>query len=208
MKPIIRVAFFTLAIQMHLGAQTSELKALEARFTDPTASDSARFWAGTDYLKLQVRSDLLGARATGENLLSMAEKANNNEWKSVANRYLGNTYAMQGLLPEAKEYFVKSYGFLKTLDDPSGQALTANNIGTVYYEMGLYPQAQDYLLESLRIAEKIEDDNSAALATNNLGNVHNDWRNNEKALEYYLKSLKIKKRLGDEYRIAAAYNNI
>ena len=107
MKPIIRVAFFALAIQMHLGAKTSELKALEARFTDPTASDSGRFWAGTDYLKLQVRSDLLGARATGEDLLSMAEKANNNEWKSIANRYLGNTYAMQGLLPEAKVYFVK-----------------------------------------------------------------------------------------------------
>ncbi|MEO0504580.1 MAG: tetratricopeptide repeat protein [Bacteroidota bacterium] len=208
MKPILRFAFFVLAIQFHLCAQTSELKALEAHFKDPAASDSARFWAGTDYLKLQVRSDLLGARATGESLLSMAQNADNNEWKSVANRYLGNTYAMQGLLPEAKEYFVKSYGFLKILDDPSGLALTANNIGTVYYEMGLYPQAQDYLLESLRIAEKFDDDNSAALATNNLGNVHNDWRNNEKALEYYLKSLKIKKRLGDEYRIAAAYNNI
>ncbi|WP_223551514.1 tetratricopeptide repeat protein [Aestuariivivens sp. NBU2969] len=189
-------------------SQTSKLDSLKAIFENSKTIDSLRYEAGLDAFMLYFRQDLDSAKVFGAKILEFSKEKSNKKWEATAQRFIGNTYAVQGDFQEALNYFVKSHELHTQLLDRKAMATTLNNIGTVYYELGNFTRALDYLLEGLKISEDIEDKENLARLTNNLGNVFTRQKNHEKALEYLTYSLDLKKEIGNKRTLVHAYNNV
>lgn len=206
--------YFFLAITLYgLGlkptsAQVSAVDSLRQVFVNANVPDSVRFEAGRQLLMRQFRTDLDSARITGNDLLNLALESGNVRMEATAHRLIGNTYAVQGRFPQARDAFFKSHNLLLAIDDRKGLATTYSNIGTVFYEMGNYVQAQAYLLQGLKLAEGLNDEPAMSRALNNLGNLHYEQGDNEQALEYYNQSLSLKEKLGDRRNLPFTLNNI
>ena len=191
-----------------LLAQHSVQDSLLLKFNTVTEPDSIRYEAGTALARFNMRFGPDSSRATGNRVLSFAQKAENKTWEAEAIKWIGITHAQQGQFAEARDYFLKNYDLVQELGDETGVAIILGNIGTVFYEMGNYPQAQEYLLKSLKLAEKINHEPTISRAFNNLGNVHNDLQNLDTSLEYYQKSLAIKEKMGLKKSLPLVHNNI
>ena len=189
-------------------SQTSKLDSLKTIFENSKTVDSLRFEAGLDAFMLYFRQDLDSAKVFGAKILEFSKEKSNKKWEATAQRFIGNTYAVQGDYQEALNYFLKSHELHTQLSDRKAMATTLNNIGTVYYELGNFTRALDYLLEGLKISEDIEDKENLARLTNNLGNVFTRQKNHEKALEYLTYSLDLKKEIGNKRTLVHAYNNV
>ncbi len=194
-----------LIILLHPAAMAQDSDSVRLRWQDENLADSVRFEAGLTLFRMQFRTDLTAARATGSALVEFSENRNNTEWEAIAHRYLGNSYAIQGDYVEALERYQLSQ---ELSSDKRMAATNLSNIGTVYYEMGNYPLAIENLLEGLHLSEELDDKAGISRVTNNLGNVYLRQKNNEKALEYYSYSVQIKEELGDADGMANGFNNI
>ena len=208
MNRYVLVIVLLCGTKLFVSGQQGKRDSLKTVFQDIQQSDSSRYEAGKQLVRLQLPVNLDSARATGTRLLSFAKQVGNKSWEASVHKWIGITYAEQGRFSKAHEYFFSSHELFQALDDQPALATSFNNLGTVFYEMGNYARAQEYLLQSLKMAETFNDDNAASRAYNNLGNVHSDLKNNEKALEYYQNSLRLKEKLGYKSRLPAAYNNI
>ncbi|MEO9511511.1 MAG: tetratricopeptide repeat protein [Flavobacteriaceae bacterium] len=191
-----------------IQAQEKQLDSLLTIWNNTSIRDSVRFEAGYDAFILRFRQNLDSARTFGKELLDYSQKTENLEWETTSTRLIGNTYAVQGKLESALQWFKLSLALSKKLNSKKDIATTLGNIGTIHYEMGNYTRATSFLLDALKISEELDNKPSLARITNNLGNVFIRQENNEKALEYYLYSLKLKKELNNPRSLPAAYNNI
>ncbi|MDB4293659.1 tetratricopeptide repeat protein, partial [Maribacter sp.] len=191
-----------------LSAQNSKIDSLKTVWGNPSQIDSTRFEAGLGLFMLQFRENLDTARTIGHQLLQFAIENKNQDWEASSNRFIGNSFAVQGKYEDALKHFLKSHEILLELNDKKGLAATFSNIGAVYYELGNYPTALTYLLKGLKLAEELDDKPNLARVTNNLGNVYVDQKNNKKALEYYQYSLNLKEELGNRRSLPHTFNNI
>ncbi|MBS9462836.1 tetratricopeptide repeat protein [Flagellimonas sp. 389] len=208
MKRFLSIFLLTLCTLYMVQAQTEKLDSLQRRFEDKSIPDSVRYESGVAMARLQLRFSADDSRNTGRKILAFAKEKDNKNWEAEINKWIGITYAQQGLFSKAHVYFFKNLDLVKELGDRNGLAIILGNIGTVYYELGNYPLAQEYLLKSLKIAEEIGDEVIISRALNNLGNINYDLKNYKTALDYYEKSLEIKDKLGLKSSLPLVHNNI
>lgn len=208
MKTFLSISFWCVLICNLSFGQNTQIDSLKLIWKNTSQIDSMRFEAGLDLFMLQFRKDLDTARATGHQLLQFSIKKKKKTWEATSNRFIGNSFAVQGKYEDALQHFLISHEILLELNDKKGLATTFSNIGAVYYELGNYPTALTYLLKGLKISEELNDKPNLARVTNNLGNVYVDQKNNKKALEYYQYSLQLKEELGNRRSLPHTYNNI
>ncbi|WP_190809167.1 tetratricopeptide repeat protein [Flagellimonas sp. S3867] len=191
-----------------MTAQSKSQDSLLTVWQDISKQDSTRLEAAYSIFISRFRQNLDSARVFGNEMLEFSQETNNLQWQATSTRLVGNTYAVQGKLEDALNWFNRSLVLSKKLESQKDIAVTLSNIGTIHYEIGNYTQSISFLLEGLKISEELDDKPGLSRVTNNLGNVFIEQKNNEKALEYYLYSLKLKEELNNPRTLPAAYNNI
>ncbi|KZN41212.1 tetratricopeptide repeat protein, partial [Pseudoalteromonas luteoviolacea] len=88
-----------------------------------------------------------------QHVLSLAEKADNDEGKSVSYGNIGNVYRIKGELDKALQYYQKSLEINESLGHKEGMAGVYGNMGNVYQIKGELDKALEYYQKSLEINE-------------------------------------------------------
>jgi tetratricopeptide (TPR) repeat protein len=141
-------------------------------------------------------------------LLTLIEKALDNELSAQVQGQLGAIYAAGGKYDEAIKSFEQAQKIWQKLQLERKRAKLSNNLGNVYMRKNDLGRAERSFNDALDGLKKAGTSSEQALTLNNLGNVYMKQENLSKALEYYQKSLEIKTSIGDQFGAANTYTNL
>ncbi|TFG20496.1 MAG: tetratricopeptide repeat protein [Promethearchaeota archaeon] len=143
-----------------------------------------------------------------EEIISLAIKMDNPNWKAIALNYIALIYFTQGNYYEALKRYEEALRIDEKLGNLSGKATVLNNIGEIYRVKGDYPEALKRYEEVLRIDEKLGNLSGKATVLNNIGEIYRVKGDYLKAIKRYKESLKIAEQIGDLSKKAGALINI
>jgi len=123
-------------------------------------------------------------------------------------RLIGNVLFDQGFPDQAEDYYLRSLGLFKEINEKKGIARCYNNLGVANAERGEYDKALDYYNRALNIYKEIKDQMGEGAVINNLGEIYR-FRGEYTDAEYlYQRSMKSDKELGDIYGQALCWGNL
>ena len=88
--------------------------------------------------------DIEKANYSTEQALQLAQKINDREGEAWALAYRGLYYFFNGVLPEAKAYFIQSHRAGKNLHDINLQTYSLTQLGNLYRDKGVFDSAHQY----------------------------------------------------------------
>lgn len=178
--------------------------------TDDFLLDSATKGICYSNLSIAYRSigDYFKALESQQNAIKYLEKSNRKDYLASSLYNTGNIYIELGMYEKAKEYFIKTVGITKEIDD---SRLLTKVYGALGYVASLQEDetaALGYFEDSIKMAEALND--SATLLSNlqNLGNLLLSQGKIEEAKGYYQRGLTLSREKKDTYSEKHALINL
>jgi len=148
------------------------------------------------------------ARYFGEQLLTMAENANNAEFEADAYALIGSSFFVTGKFQKAITSF-KKYEIVATINGLENRTIKAKmNIGTALLQIGAFEEALEILYESLELQREMGDSLGVAKCMNNIGLAFMNMNQFVKALEYFKAGLPVFEEAGMRQLITYSQGNI
>ncbi len=151
-----------------------------------------------------------------EEMLSIAERSNNQSMKAAALNNIGMILFAKGKYSEAADRFEEGISIVQQLGDLFGVTQLLRNMGDVYRTIGNYSEALKFYTEALKIVNQLinskknllESLRERATLLNNIAMIYDKQGNYLEALKMYEEGLKIDEELGYLLGKATRLNNI
>jgi signal transduction histidine kinase/CheY-like chemotaxis protein len=143
-----------------------------------------------------------------EELVKLAESANNNDSKAFAYYYLGEFFLKKDDFENAEKNYQEALILYQSIKNVSQIAQIYHNLGLVNQYLNHYDKALSYYQKSVELAESLGNKESAAISYQDIGTLYFDIQKNSLSQHYYEKAIEIYRESNNEERIAAIYQNI
>ncbi len=214
MKPIIRVGYnltirivtliiFMLFISNSQIYSNSKEDSLSSILKSCSSKDSVIVYSALANINLSNNPDQ--SIELGRKTLIIAERLNDNKFRSIAYTNIGKGFEFKNNLDLALSYY-KDASLLTELEDKDELANLFNNIGIVFYKMKEFDSALTYYNLSLNIKNNNGDEKQRAKTIMNIASLYLRIKNYTKAKYNFELLLEIEKKLGDKKQIAYIYN--
>jgi serine phosphatase RsbU (regulator of sigma subunit)/tetratricopeptide (TPR) repeat protein len=117
-------------------------------------------------------------------------------------------HKQRGAIPEALNYYHRSFKIREENKDLTGMASSLTNLGVIYLRQGDTTKALDYYTQGFELRKKTGSKNGMAVCLNNIGYIYKVQKNYSKAMELYNQSLVLYNETKNKRGIAMIYNNI
>ena len=132
-----------------------------------------------------------------EKAVAIFESHHNLKSKVIALKELGDCYFSLAERAQAIDYYQKSLGLARKIDDRYGEANALAKLGYAYYALDKYDRAIDYLQKSRDIAHQIGNFKLEGSILKNLGNLSQKLEKYQAAIDYHQQALIVFRKLAD-----------